>query len=102
MDDLLFSFATIFPFLLTLSGLGFIWYSSRMRTPGDVEADVLAALSEHDALPVSLICERPPLAGKALDPDVVHFTLELLRRKGRAVRWYAHEHQDEVVYRRIA
>jgi hypothetical protein len=101
MDDLLFTFATFFPFLLALCGVGFIWYSSRLRTPADMEADVLAALSEHDALPVSLICKRPPLAGQPLDPDVVHFTLEHLRRQGRLVRWYADQH-EQVVYRRIA
>jgi hypothetical protein len=102
MDDPLFSFAAIFPFLLAVCGLGFIWYSSRLRTPADVEADVLAALSEHDALPLATICRRPPLAGQPLDPDVVHFTLEHLRLKGRAVRWRAAEHQHQVVYRRIA
>ena len=92
----------LFPPLLAAVGVGFIWYAMRMRTPADVEQDVLAALSSKDALPIKLICQRPPLAGQTLDQAVVHFTLEHLRRSGRLVRFYSHEHQDQAVYRRIA
>jgi hypothetical protein len=102
MDDLLLLIAALFPPVLAVIGVGYIWYASRIRTPADVEADVLAALSERDALPIKMICNRPPLAGQPLDPSVVHFTLEHLRRKGRLVRWYSSDHDDEVVYRRIA
>jgi|SRR5215831_1423197 hypothetical protein len=102
MDDLLFFLAAFFPPLLAATGVGFVWHVARMRTPADVEQDVLAAVSERDALPIALICKRPPLAGRPLDPRVVHFTLEQLRREGRLVRWYSHEHEDQAVYRRIA
>jgi hypothetical protein len=102
MDDLLFVIAALFPPLLAAVGVGFIWYVGRIRTPADVEQDVLAAVSERDALPIAVICERPPLAGQPVDPRVVHFTLEHLRRSGRLVRWYSREHEDQAVYRRIA
>ncbi len=100
--DVLAVIAALFPPLLAVAGIGFIWYAGRMRTPADVEQDVLAALSSKDALPVKLICQRPPLAGQPVDPAVVHFTLEHLRRSGRLVRFYSREHQDQAVYRRIA
>src|SRR6185503_20864807 len=102
MDDLLLEFASLFPLLLAAVGIGFIFYVNHMRTPAEVEQDVLAAVSEHDALPITMICQRPPLAGQSLDPSLVHFTLEQLRRRGRLVRWYSREHADQAVYRRIA
>jgi hypothetical protein len=99
MDDLLTIVAALFPPVLAVLGVGYIWYASRIRTPADVEQDVLAALSERDALPIAVICNRPPLAGQPVDPAVVHFTLEHLRRRGRLVRW---ADGDQTVYRRIA
>jgi hypothetical protein len=97
--DPLLAIATLFPMLLGAAGIGFICYSCHDRTPADVEADVLAALSEREALPIALICRRPPLAGQAVDPNVVHLTLEHLRRTRRAVRWY--EAEQQAIYRRV-
>ena len=97
-SDPLYVIAGLFPFVLTAIGLGFVLYAAKTRTPADVESDVLAALSTHEALPIARVCERPPL--NEIDRDVVHFALEHLRRAGRAVRWYADD--DEVVYRRVA
>src|SRR5215216_4767531 len=100
MDDLVFFIAALCPPLLAAFGVGFIWHLGRIRTPADVAQDVLAAVSDRDALPIQLICERPPLAGQPLDPRVVRFTLEHLRRNGRLVRSYSREHEDQAVYRR--
>jgi hypothetical protein len=104
MDDPLLAIAAVFPLALAGVGLGFTWYSWRTPTPADVESDVLAALSVSEALPIALICRRPPLAGTRVHPDVVRFTLEHLRRSGRAVRWYAGDLDQtrEAVYRRVA
>jgi hypothetical protein len=64
--------------------------------PGDVAEDVLAVLSETEALAVAQVCER--LAH--VDAQTVSRALEDLRRDGRAVRWYAGDRS--AVYRRVA
>jgi hypothetical protein len=100
MDDPLFTVAGVFPLLIGAVGIGFVIHGFLARSPADVESDVLAALSAHEALPIRHICARPPLRHQRVDPSVVHFALERLRRTGRAVRWYTDD--DEVVYRRVA
>jgi hypothetical protein len=100
MDDPLFAVAGLFPLMMGAIGIGFVIHGFMAPTTADVESDVLAALSAHEALPIGRICARPPLRSQRLDPAVVHFTLEHLRRTGRAVRWYTDD--DEVVYRRVA
>jgi hypothetical protein len=103
--DVLLTLATAFPFVLIAIGLGFVWSTSRVRLPADLEADVLAALSDLEALPVSAICRRPPLAESEPDPATVRFVLEHLRRSGRAVRWYADVDSRGhrlALYRRVA
>jgi hypothetical protein len=104
-DDLLLTVATVFPCALAAIGLGFVWWVSRASLPADLEADVLAALSDLEALPVGEICRRPPLAESGVDPATVRFVLEHLRRSGRAVRWYAATDargQRHPMYRRVA
>jgi hypothetical protein len=100
MDDPLFALAAIFPLLIAAAGVGFILHGFLVPTAADVESDVLEALSHDEALPLMSICARAPLKGQRINPEVVHFALEHLRRTGRAVRWYAED--EEVVYRRVA
>ena len=100
MDDPLLTLATLFPIVLSAVGAGFIIHGFVVPAPADVESDVLAALSREEALPLSRICQRAPLKDQRINPEVVHFALEHLRRTGKAVRWYADD--AEVVYRRVA
>ena len=98
LDDPLLTVATVFPFALALVGGGFIWWAARTRFPADVEADVLQALSEREALPLRVICHRA-----SVDPRTAASALEHLRQTGRAVRWYDHQAEpEEVVYRKVA
>jgi hypothetical protein len=102
MDDPLLTVATVFPLLLMGVGFGFIWWTSRIRFPAEVESDVLEALSEREALPVRTICRRAPLAELGVDPTTVESALEHLRQTGRAVRWYDRDAEEDIVYRRVA
>jgi hypothetical protein len=97
MDDPLLAVASLFPFALALVGGGFVWWTARTRLPADVEADVLEALSEQEALPLPVICHRA-----SLDPTTVASALEHLRQTGRAVRWYDRDAEQDIVYRRVA
>lgn len=100
MDDPLLLVASLFQVALIGAGIAFVCSANRMRTPADLEADVLAALPHDEALSVVRVCERAPLASQAVDREVVSSTLEHLRRTGRAVRWY--QPDREAVYRRVA
>jgi hypothetical protein len=101
-SDPLLTIASAFPLVLAGAGLGFIWWTARTRFPAELEGEVLEALSEREALPLRTICSRAPLAGRSVDPTTVASALEHLRQTGRAVRWYAPDADQEVVYRRVA
>jgi hypothetical protein len=102
VDDPLLTLAPAFPLLLLVIGGGFIWWTSRMRFPAEVESDVLEALSEREALPLRVICRRVGGQGEGVDPRTVASALEHLRQTGRAVRWYDGEAEQDIVYRRVA
>jgi hypothetical protein len=97
VDDPLLTIAAVFPFVLACVGAGFVWWAAHTRLPADVESEVLAALSNSEALPVLVICRRARVA----DPTTVESALEHLRQTGRAVRWVSREPR-ETVYRRVA
>ncbi len=91
------------PFLFIVGGLLTLWWLSRDRSASELQPDVLAALSETEALSAAQLCQRPPLAGQSFDPKVLLNVLDELCGSGRAVRWYVYKGEDqrEPVYRRI-
>jgi hypothetical protein len=110
-DDLFLSVVRWAPILFAIAGvLVVIWYS-RQRLPDELQPDVLAALSETEALSPESIRQRPPLDYQDVDLRTLETVLEYLCRSGRAVRWFepvkgaANDDgaapQRQVVYRRI-
>jgi hypothetical protein len=93
------------PILFVVAGVIVVVWLSRQRMPHEWQDEVLAALSETEALPVVEIAQRPPLAHQDLDLETLHRVLDTLCTTGRAVRWYASNdsaHTREAVYRRVA
>jgi hypothetical protein len=103
-DDLFLAFVRYAPFLFVVGGLLTVLWLSRDRSSSELQPDVLAALSETEALSAAELCRRPPLAGQSFDPEVLLHTLDELCGWGKAVRWYIYNGQDqrEPVYRRVA
>jgi len=104
-DDLFTAVVRYFPLVFVISGLVLLGWLVRQRSPQDLQPDVLAALSDTEALPAPSIRRRPPLDSRDVDLDTLLRVLEELRGAGLAVRWYevvpggAAERQP--VYRRI-
>ncbi|SRR5579884_1246156 len=103
----------IFPMAMAGAGLllvaySFLWF----RLPVELEPEVLAALSETEALPSWEVRQRPPLAERDIDVGTLIHVLEGLCRKGLVVRWYeevempgpkgAARRELSPVYRRVA
>jgi hypothetical protein len=91
-------------FFVVVGALVVIWYS-RQRLPDDLQPDVLAALSDTEALSASSIRRRPPLEHQDVDPRTLETVLEHLCSTGLAVRWFeavdGAASQRQVVYRRV-
>jgi hypothetical protein len=101
-DDAFLIVVRFVPILFVVAGVLVVVVLSRERLPADLEPDVLAALSDTEALPCSLIRERPPLAHQEVDLGVLEHILTQLCVSGRAVRWYEmHNAERRAVYRRI-
>jgi DNA-binding IclR family transcriptional regulator len=104
-DDLFTAVVRYFPLLFVVGGLVLLAWLARQRSAQDLQPDVLAALSDTEALPLWTIRRRPPLDTQDVDPDTLLRILEELRGAGLAVRWYevvpggAAERQP--VYRRV-
>jgi hypothetical protein len=66
----------------------FVAWLSRQLTNQELQPDVLAALSDTEALPVSTIRDRPPLDSRDVDFDRLSRILDELCGAGLVVRWY--------------
>jgi hypothetical protein len=74
--------------------------------PFELQPDILAALSETEALPTATIRQRPPLAYQDVDVKTLAGVLERLCNDGLVVRWYedvdAPGRERQAVYRRVS
>jgi hypothetical protein len=93
-----------FPFVIIGGGMLMVGWLLRTRLASEIETEVLAALSDTEALPVSVIRQRAPLAGLQVDINTLRVALENLCRDGRVVRWYDGDGHGpaQPVYRRIS
>jgi hypothetical protein len=92
------------PFAIFGGGLLVVGWLLRTRLASEIEDEVLAALSETEALPPSVIRQRAPLASLQVDINTLVVALENLRREGRVTRWYDRAGQGpaQPLYRRIS
>jgi hypothetical protein len=101
-DDLFLSFVRFAPIFFIVAGVLVVAWLARQRSPQELQPDVLAALSETEALPAPAIRRRPPLDGIELDADTLVRVLNELCGAGLVVRWYETvETERQAVYRRI-
>src|SRR5919199_1294140 len=106
-DGLLLAVLRYAPLAFPLAGVLLVIWLAQQRLPHELQPDVLAALSETEALPLGSIRQRPPLAHLRIDERTLALVLERLCHAGLAVRWY--EAVDvpggagarQVVYRRV-
>lgn len=101
-DDAFLVWVRYVPILFVVAGVLVIVWLSGQRMPHELQPDVLAALSETEALPPQVIREREPLAHQNIDLRTLESVLELLCHSGMAVRWFEEVNsQRQAVYRRI-
>lgn len=101
-DDTFLAFVRFAPLLFIFGGVLVVWWLSRQRSPHELQPDVLAALSETEALPARTIRQRPPLDHVDIDAEALGRVLDELCGAGLAVRWYETVDAERlVVYRRI-
>ena len=101
-DDALLAFVRYAPLLFVLAGVFVVLWLARQRLPCEIQPDVLAALSETEALTPRVIRERPPLAHQNIDLQLLEIALEHLCLAGQVVRWYENVGTErQVVYRRV-
>jgi hypothetical protein len=105
MDDPLLAILRYAPIVFVIAGVGFVVWLARQRLPFELQPDILAALSDTEALPTSAIRQRPPLAYQNVDTKTLAQVLERLCNDGLVVRWYevADEagRERQAVYRRV-
>ena len=104
-DDPLMAILRYAPIVFVILGVGFVVWLARQRLPFELQPDVLAALSDTEALPTSTIRQRPPLAYQDVDLKTLVGVLERMCNDGLVVRWY--EDSDapgarQAVYRRVS
>jgi hypothetical protein len=87
-DDPVLAVLRYAPFLFVIVGVGLVIWLSRQRLPYELQPDVLAALSDTEALPTSTIRQRPPLAYQNVDLKTLGLVLDRLCNDGLVVRWY--------------
>ena len=102
-DDAFLIVVRYFPILFVVAGVLVVVWFSRQRLPHELESDVLAALSETEALTPMTIRQRPPLDYQDVDVRLIERVLERLCMSGLAVRWYDTSNTSErcAVYRRV-
>ena len=101
-NDALLALVRYAPLLFIIAGVLVVAWLSKQRSTHELQPDVLAALSETEALPPRTIRQRPPLDRLDLDGDMLVRVLDELCGAGLAVRWYETvEAERQVVYRRI-
>ncbi len=111
-DDLVLATLRYAPLLFPLAGVLVVVWLMRERLPYELQPDVLAALSETEALPASRIRQRPPLSHQDIKIGALVVVLENLRSAGVVVRWYevvdvpgpsnTVRQEPQAVYRRIS
>ena len=90
------------PILFVVAGVLVVVWLSGQRLPYELQPDVLAALSETEALPPRAIRDREPLAHQNVDLRTLETVLERLCIDGLAVRWFEDFGTERhAVYRRI-
>jgi hypothetical protein len=99
------------PIFFAVVGVLVVIWHSRQRLPDELQPDVLAALSETEALSPASIRQRPPLDYQDVDLRTLETVLEYLCSTGQAVRWFevvdgtgevpGSARGRQVVYRRI-
>jgi len=100
-DDTFLSVIRFAPLLFIFGGVLMVWWLSRQRSPLELQPDVLAAMSETEALPARTIRQRPPLDRLDIDVDALVRVLDELCGAGLAVRWYETVDAERLlVYRR--
>jgi len=101
-DDAFLAFVRYAPLLFVVAGVFVVLWLAGQRLPSEIQPDVLAALSETEALPPRVIRGRPPLAHQNIDLKLLETVLEHLCSAGQVVRWYETVGSErQVVYRRI-
>jgi hypothetical protein len=105
-DDPLLAILRYAPIVFVIFGVGFVVWLARQRLPFEMQPDILAALSDTEALPTSTIRQRPPLAYQDVDAKTLTSVLERLCNDGLVVRWYvdvdAPGRERQAVYRRVS
>jgi hypothetical protein len=87
-NDLVLAAVRYAPLMFIIGGLVFLAWLSKQLTASELRPDVLAALSETEALPLSTIRDRPPLDARDLDLTMLARILDELCGAGLVVRWY--------------
>src|SRR6266849_5800102 len=88
MDDPLLAVLRYAPIVFVVLGVGFVVWLARQRLPFELQPDILAALSDTEALPAKTILERPPLVYQNVDVKTLATVLERMCNDGLVVRWY--------------
>jgi len=105
-DDPLLAILRYAPIVFVIVGVGFVVWLAKQRLPFELQPDILAALSDTEALPTSTIRQRPPLAYQDVDVKTLAAVLERLCNDGLVVRWYevvdAPGRERQAVYRRVS
>src|SRR6202171_574680 len=104
-DDPLLAILRYAPIVFVVLGVGFVVWLARQRLPFEMQPDILAALSDTEALPTSTIRQRPPLAYQEIDAKTLASVLERMCNDGLVVRWYEGAEagrERQAVYRRVS
>jgi hypothetical protein len=101
MDDPVMAVLRYAPIAFVVLGVGFVVWLARQRLPFELQPDILAALSDTEALPAETIRQRPPLTYLNVDVKTLAAVLERLCNDGLVVRWYeGADRERQAVYRR--
>jgi len=105
-DDPLMAILRYAPIAFVVVGVGFVMWLARQRLPFELQPDILAALSDTEALPTATIRQRPPLAYQNIDSKTLVAVLDGLCNDGLVVRWYEDPdvpgRERQAVYRRVS
>src|ERR1700738_2115533 len=100
-DDPLLAILRYVPIAFVVLGVGFVVWLARQRLPFELQPDILAALSDTEALSAEMIRQRPTLAYLNVDRKTLADVLERLCNDGLVVRWYEGvDRERQAVYRR--
>jgi len=106
-DDPVLAVLRYAPIVFVICGVGFVVWLARQRLPFELQPDILAALSDTEALPAATILQRPPLAYQDVDVKTLNAVLERMCTDGLVVRWYEQDveapgEERQAVYRRVS